>query len=352
MRTLNRRFVRSTLPSLMWFVLCYECDQECRHCYARHAVERGFASPEVVARASELAGWLRLDQVVLIGGEPSLHPGVNEVIGRFASRVGAVSMVTNGNRLESAEVVRDLRSRGLSSLSISMGNAAPAPDPRVQGRVWPTIANALDQFGQENVSVALTVGCQPTTEMLDLIGRTADMGVRRFSVSYAVPRISDPASAEAFSCSPATAARRYIEIHGATRGQPELRVTFYLTMPLCLFPRPFLADMLSSGAGALGCHVLTGEGIVIDNSGGVLPCTHWVDIHQGNVLTDPLLTGGMEGVEQYWQQGPPMSLAKKLLSSVSPKCLECGLFGRACQGGCPLIWLHFDADQYIEGEPR
>lgn len=74
---------------------------------------------EVLARLKEFAGWI--DGVVVSGGEPTLHPGLGELLALVKEAGFAVKLDTNGLR---PAVVRELCRRGLVDV-VAMDVKAP-----------------------------------------------------------------------------------------------------------------------------------------------------------------------------------------------------------------------------------
>jgi len=74
---------------------------------------------EVLARLKPFVGWI--DGVVVSGGEPTLHPGLTELVESLRSTGFKVKLDTNGSR---PETVRDLCQEGLLEM-VSMDLKAP-----------------------------------------------------------------------------------------------------------------------------------------------------------------------------------------------------------------------------------
>jgi pyruvate formate lyase activating enzyme len=74
---------------------------------------------EVLARLAEFAGWI--DGVVVSGGEPTLHPGLGELLALIKEAGFAVKLDTNGLR---PAVVQDLCARALVDV-VAMDLKAP-----------------------------------------------------------------------------------------------------------------------------------------------------------------------------------------------------------------------------------
>ncbi|GAB6061569.1 anaerobic ribonucleoside-triphosphate reductase activating protein [Deferrisoma palaeochoriense] len=84
------------------------CNFRCPYCHNHRIVTAPHEVPswpwdEVEARLRGLGGWV--DGVCVTGGEPTLHPGLPELLERFRAMGLAVKLDTNGSRPEAVEEV-------------------------------------------------------------------------------------------------------------------------------------------------------------------------------------------------------------------------------------------------------
>ncbi len=92
-------------PFVAIYYLTYACDFRCPYCAdgSGSPYHRQTESAVPAALAMEILQRIRkhADHLVLTGGEPLLHPGAAEILGRLpALRFASVSLTTNGERLE------------------------------------------------------------------------------------------------------------------------------------------------------------------------------------------------------------------------------------------------------------
>lgn len=103
-----------------------QCNIRCRACYKD---KYGLTKPVEEIRAEvDLALRERdVSMVTLAGGEPSLHPRLDEVIADIAGRGVAVQMLSNGYQLD-AEKLRRYKAAGLSKVYIHVDSHQRRPD--------------------------------------------------------------------------------------------------------------------------------------------------------------------------------------------------------------------------------
>lgn len=100
------------------------CNFRCRYCMPSHGLvwkdRSDLLSDDEIVRVARLFIRLGVDKVRLTGGEPSVRPGIERIIGRITEDAGpgAVFMTTNGYRL--ARNAAALRAAGLHGLNISI----------------------------------------------------------------------------------------------------------------------------------------------------------------------------------------------------------------------------------------
>ncbi|WP_329323182.1 MULTISPECIES: radical SAM protein [unclassified Streptomyces] len=98
------------------------CNLSCSYCHNEGQFGRGrFMSMSFVA---ELAAWLqdnsiRVDNLILSGGEPSLHPQLTKIVETLNGTAKKISMVSNGTRLTPA-VIDCLTESGLSYIKFGI----------------------------------------------------------------------------------------------------------------------------------------------------------------------------------------------------------------------------------------
>ena len=79
----------------MSVVLTHECNKKCSFCVDRYRGSKEFISDESVLRAIEFAKTNNIKDILLIGGEPTLHPEVVKYASWFSKHAFRVIMTTN-----------------------------------------------------------------------------------------------------------------------------------------------------------------------------------------------------------------------------------------------------------------
>jgi len=132
-RTLSRRLREAKLlakgaldtdhPIMAHIIPIRRCNLSCTYCNEYD----DFSKPvplDVILRRLELLGNLKTGVITLSGGEPLLHPELDEIIRGIRRRATLAGMITNGYLL-TADRVRRLNNAGLDYLQISIDNVMP-----------------------------------------------------------------------------------------------------------------------------------------------------------------------------------------------------------------------------------
>jgi MoaA/NifB/PqqE/SkfB family radical SAM enzyme len=110
-------------PIVAQIVPVRRCNLACTYCNEFDAVSAPVPLPVMLQRIDKLAA-LGTTIVTISGGEPLLHPGLDEIIRRIRSRGIIATLITNGYLLTPERIVR-LNRAGLDYLQISIDNVNP-----------------------------------------------------------------------------------------------------------------------------------------------------------------------------------------------------------------------------------
>ena len=161
------------------------CNLSCRHCYINPAQH----GTTIVAKATALA-WLRLfarpekeSNLVLLGGEPTLHPDLPEIIRAAKSMRYAVTVDSNGFLFHN--LLERVTPAELDFLSFSLDGPEPAVNDPIRGvGVFRVCTDNLRQAVRKgfNVSVIYTVSSLNIDHLHRMPALLAELGVKRFFI--------------------------------------------------------------------------------------------------------------------------------------------------------------------------
>jgi radical SAM protein with 4Fe4S-binding SPASM domain len=309
-------------PYRMDLILTYRCQNRCAHCYNEPREVREMTPEEWKAVITRL--WsLGVPHVVFTGGEPTLYPGLDELVVE-SERLGQITgLVTNGRRLREPGYLKGLVAKGLDHVQVTvLSDQEKAHDALVgdQG-AWQQTVQGLKVALSEDLYV-----CTNTTIMrsnFDQIERTmaflVSMGVRNVAFNSII-RSGKGKEAEAVSCEELQDLLPRLKRMAAKTGT---KLTWYTPTPYCEL-NPVNLDL-----GIKQCTACS-LSMAIEPDGSVLPCQSYYR-PLGNILKDD------------WGDIWGHQLCKDIRERkyLDGECLECGLKD-VCGGGCPLAREHGD----------
>lgn len=122
-REFARGLANTDHPLLVHVVPIRRCNIDCGYCNEYDKVSKPVETPEMLARIDKLAD-LGTSVVAFSGGEPMLHPGLDDLIGHVRRRGMIAGLITNGYLL-SPKRIKALNVAGLDYLQISIDNIEP-----------------------------------------------------------------------------------------------------------------------------------------------------------------------------------------------------------------------------------
>lgn len=111
----------NVIPSTVWLTTNMTCNNNCKWCYAKKylKINRNMSYQNVKKYVSYLKG-IGIKKIILIGGEPSIHPGILKIIKYISRNNIKVSMATNGRKFKDIEFCKRAYEAGLYSINISI----------------------------------------------------------------------------------------------------------------------------------------------------------------------------------------------------------------------------------------
>ena len=152
------------------------CNLSCAYCNEYDDVSKPVPAAEVLRRV-ELLARLGTGIITISGGEPLLHPDLDEVIAGIRRRGMIATLITNGYLLSLQRIER-LNRAGLDHLQISIDNVVPDEISKKSLKVLDRKLQWLAEWAQFDVTINAVVGAgTPNAEDALVIARRArDLG--------------------------------------------------------------------------------------------------------------------------------------------------------------------------------
>ena len=165
-QSLGRRFRQAKMiarsiksrrhPVLAHIIPVRRCNLSCAYCNEYDKVSSPVPTAEMLNRIDLLAA-LGTEIITFSGGEPLLHPDLDELIRRIRGHGRIATLITNGYLL-TAERIRELNRAGLEHLQISIDNVQPDEVSKKSLKVLDKKLEWLAQYARFDVSINSVIG--------------------------------------------------------------------------------------------------------------------------------------------------------------------------------------------------
>ncbi|MEK6823966.1 MAG: radical SAM protein [Nanoarchaeota archaeon] len=108
--------------NVVWLALTYNCNNKCSWCYSSSNTlkEKKILEKNKIIPILDLLDNLNIKRTILIGGEPTIYPYLDEVLFEHKKRGIKTGLVTNGRILSNKEFSRSLLEKEVSYLTVSI----------------------------------------------------------------------------------------------------------------------------------------------------------------------------------------------------------------------------------------
>src|SRR5260370_1514406 len=155
-RMLARAIKSRHHPILGHIIPMRRCNLSCSYCNEYDKVSDPVPTAEMLRRVDLLAA-LGTGIITVSGGEPLLHPELDEIIRAIRSHGAIATIITNGYLL-TPERVRRLNRAGLEHLQISIDNVMPDEVSKKSLKVLDRKLEWLAEFAEFDVNINSVLG--------------------------------------------------------------------------------------------------------------------------------------------------------------------------------------------------
>ncbi len=304
--------------------LTYACNNRCAHCYNLPS-RAGMPSLDA-------AGWKRvldrlaeigIPHVIFTGGEPTLVPGLSELVA-YGESLGLITgLNTNGRRLADGRFAESLAEAGLCHVQVTIESSRPDVHDAMTG------ARAFYETVQ-GIRQALAVGLYTITNSTltrrnaedaeTLVDFLHDLGLRTFAVNGMIYSGSGRTSGEAI---PEGEMGPLLVRLRDRAGELGMRMLWYTPTAYCrLSPVQLGLDPRRCNAGEYS--------LCVEPNGDVLPCQSYYE-PVGNLLYDPW--------ETIWNSPQFLGFRRRIhdpaAGGLPEECWDCPDL-ELCGGGCRI----------------
>lgn len=155
-RAVGRALWSEDHPFLAHIIPMRRCNLACTYCNEFDAVSKPVPVEEIFSRLDKLAD-LGTSVITISGGEPLLHPQLDDIIAHIRKRGMIAGMITNGYLLVKERIER-LNAAGLEFLQISIDNITPDEVSKKSLKVLDAKLELMAQYALFHVNINSVVG--------------------------------------------------------------------------------------------------------------------------------------------------------------------------------------------------
>jgi MoaA/NifB/PqqE/SkfB family radical SAM enzyme len=176
LRMIGKALVSTKHPILVHIIPNRRCNLACTYCNEFDDFSKPVPLDEMKSRLDILAG-MGTSVITISGGEPLMHPEIDQII-QHIRRCGMIAgMITNGFLLDQ-KTIEKLNEAGLEHLQISIDNAVPDEVSLKSLKTLDTRLEWLAQYAvfQVNINSVLGSGVKNPEDALKIAHRAVELG--------------------------------------------------------------------------------------------------------------------------------------------------------------------------------
>jgi radical SAM protein with 4Fe4S-binding SPASM domain len=313
----------------------------CKWCYAKSS---GYEKGEVITIGTvrnimSIVGPLPHRVLVLIGGEPTLHPDFLPIISEIKKYESIyLGVVSNGTLLKDLSFLKQSILNGVDGFTISL----KAPNSYLYEN-FTEVSSAFDDVsrGIENLNsvnqryrLSITINNELIKHLDEVVYFINHHNIKTVYVDSERPIIiNDKAIFEGDSIYDNN---NFYNIIFDKFKQLQIKYTIKISIPFCRIDNKLINAMKDARVIQSGCHIFSKSGLIFDTKGNMLICNSLCEYPMGKLGIDFNTTEEMLS----FRNSPGVNtLYSKLQSYPDIKCSKCKQWV-LCGGGCRIHWLY------------
>jgi len=176
LKSIAKALLSTRHPFLVHIIPMRRCNLDCGYCNEYDDVSTPVPLEEMKRRLDALAN-MGSSIITISGGEPLLHPDLDDIIGHIRRRGMIAGMITNGFFLNKERIER-LNAAGLEHLQISIDNATPDEMSKKSLKTLDGRLEMLSEWAifQVNINSVLGSGVKNSEDALQIAHRALELG--------------------------------------------------------------------------------------------------------------------------------------------------------------------------------
>ena len=329
-----------------WLTLNRTCNLRCKWCYARDTEYKSSLtmSKDLAFELIDFFDSINVKHIILIGGEPTIHPDFFEIIEYAKEKKIKCALVTNGLMFNNDEFIDKYKSVGMNSVSLSFKGEDEKTYKEITG--FDGFQETIDIIkklvsSDISVSVSMVLTENNMNSFTDVIPTLLNAGVRRFHFSFCYDFNLCGVKKDIFS--PISLLEMFGNIYEKLNYLTNGHFTLQNGLPLCYWDKTLLRKMIKRRQISTVCQLLTRKGLIFDSEGYHIPCNAMYALKLGKFgenFRDP------SSFKQYLNSEVVQKTYQKLCGVPDENCLHCNKLVH-CGGGCVCQYTNYKLKDYL-----
>lgn len=333
-----------------WLTINHACNLRCRWCYQKQfSGSKKSMSEKLIMDLIYLLSDLPVKDIVLIGGEPTIHPLFLKIVETIRNKGMIPKLVSNSIRFSDPDFVKAAEDAGLSMVVSSIKGFSEDEYEKATGiRAFDKVKRAIENLDNSNMKhrISFTVTSDVISSWMELVAFTKKCKPFDFVFSFEKPCLVEDKMYFEGGLLPHEISIKIQELIYPTLTDAGIPFKIDYMFPHCQLPDDFANKLESEERFFSGCHLLSGKSIIFDPDGNVLPCNHLTTCFLGQYGVN--FTTANEYLT--WYGDYIKSEGFKISSSApSERCADCKKWEK-CGAGCRLFWLFKGKDALLPPE--
>lgn len=333
-----------------WLTVNRACNMRCPWCYASATkYEKNATMPPTLAkRLIGIFKGLGVKNIIILGGEPTIYPHLNEVLQYTISQGIRPVIVTNGKKLADYSYARSLKEIGLLELTLSL-KAVEAEEYKLLSHtgdvgLFSSIRSAVKNVQELGLGLNLSVTLVQSffgkfRELVDLL---VQLNPAHVTIDMGSPIVTPQGMDATGILNPRQLSEALTVLHDLLK-KTGLNYSFYVSIPLCILDERVKNEIIREGKILTTCHVPKGKGLIFTPEGEVVLCNHFSSFPLGRFGAD---FSTPEEFMEFWEREDISLLRSRATMYPDERCRNCHEWD-ICGGGCFVKWLHWDPKAFM-----
>lgn len=333
---------------IVWLTINRNCNLRCKWCYQRDVAQTTKTMDyELALKLIDLSFGLQAKEIILIGGEPTLHPRFFDIIKNIKLKGLRTNVVSNSIKFADDKFINKAVESGLASITTSIKGSSK------EEYIDSTGCDAFDLLKKAMVNIrkskiihqtSVTVSNSVVENWGQMIDFIKENNTDNYIFSFEKPTLLPSAITFDEKMFPKNISRFIQDVMYPSLVATGVNFKMELMFQQCVLGDGFVNKLENDRHAFGGCLLMKCDRrIVFDPEGFVLPCNHFVTYPIGKYGED--FNNPPEFVS--WKKSEEIKKFYQVTKSApGEKCANCDKWSK-CGAGCRLYWLYSGADKLL-----